>query len=84
MKELIVYDGHFWVNLSEMLAPERKNALKQDVENTEGLILVEGELWARLETPHPTKKQKAFYKAPWRQEDIESAGSLKKMPEIRE
>jgi len=84
VKELVVYDGHFWVNLSDVLSPDRKKALKEDVENTEGLILVEDELWARVDSPHPTKKQKAFLKADWRPEDIEAAGSLKKIPKIKD
>jgi hypothetical protein len=72
------------MNIEDELSPERKSALKNDVGNTDSLLLVKGELWARIESPHPTKRQKAFYKADWRPEDVEAAGSLKKMPGIKE
>ena len=42
------------------------------------------ELWTRIEKPHPTKKQKIAYKAPWWPEDINAVGSLKKVPKIKE
>jgi hypothetical protein len=84
MDELLVYDGHFWININGIVSRERREELKKDIDNTDSLLLVKDELWARIEQPHPTKKQKTLYKAPWRPEDIAPSRSLKKMPGIRE
>jgi len=84
MKELVVYDGHFWVNIDGILSEKRRQELGRDAENTDRLLAVNGELWARIESPHPTKKQKMLHKAGWRPEDIETSSSLKKIPGIKE
>lgn len=83
-KELVVYDGHFWININNTLSQERKKELKEDLENTDNLLLVKDELWARVENPHPTRRQKTLCKADWRPEDIESPSLLKKVPKIKE
>ena len=84
MSELIVHEGHFWIRIEDMLCQERKEELKKDLENTDRLLRVKGELWTRIENPHPTKRQKILHKAKWRPEDLEVSRSLKKAPKIKD
>jgi len=68
MKDLVVYEGHFWMNIDDAVSKERKKELTKDLENTSKLMLVKDELWARIELPHTTKRQKKIYKADWKEE----------------
>ncbi|MFH1125761.1 MAG: hypothetical protein V1703_01430 [Candidatus Altiarchaeota archaeon] len=77
MNDLVVYDGHFWVNIDGILSQKRKTEIKADLEKTDRLMMVDGILWARIETPHPTKRQKTLYKAPWKVGDIEARAEAK-------
>jgi len=71
MEEVVVHDGHFWVNVNKEFPQERRRELIKDIdspEKPENLALVGNELWARIERPHPTRRQKALFAADWQLE----------------
>jgi hypothetical protein len=83
MKDLVVYDGHFWVNMDGILSKKRSEEIRDDARNTDRLLLVKDQLWARLEKPHPTRKQSQICRATWRPEDVEIPNLLK-VPKAKE
>ena len=80
MEAVVVHDGHFWVNVNKEFTLERRRELVKDLDNAEkpeNLALVDDKLWARIETPHPTRRQKALFTADWRPEQLLRPKKLK-------
>lgn len=59
---LTVSEGHFWIDINDVLTPQRRDELKADARKTETLMLVKDRLLARIERPHPTRRQMALLK----------------------
>jgi hypothetical protein len=61
---LAVDNGHFWIRVDGALTPERKSQLKGGAGKTDTLKVVDGDqLWARIERPHPTRRQRDLLNA---------------------
>lgn len=54
---LAVKDGHFLVRIDPILSQYRNVELRDEASGNDTLRVVGDQLWARIERPHPTRRQ---------------------------
>ncbi|MDD5112069.1 MAG: hypothetical protein PHG85_05955 [Candidatus Altiarchaeota archaeon] len=81
--EVVVHDGHFWVNAEGILTKERRSEVVKDLVNSEALLLVDNCIWARIDRPLPTRRQSQLLSAQWKASDVETQKKDKQIPRLR-
>ena len=81
--EVVVYDGRFWVNVEGILTKERRREVMKELENSDGLLLVDNCIWVRIDSPLPTKRQGRLLNSPWKNEDIEAQRKARQIPRLK-